>query len=96
MLVAIFAPWLAPYGATQDGFPRNADASWAHWFGTTAAGEDVLSQLIYGTRISVTVGFIAGALSTLVAVLIGLMLRTAAGRCASGPASYVRASRPRP
>ncbi|WP_313540574.1 ABC transporter permease [Leifsonia aquatica] len=72
VLVAIFAPWLAPYGATQDGFPRNADASWAHWFGTTAAGEDVLSQLIYGTRISVTVGFIAGALSTLVAVLIGL------------------------
>lgn len=72
VLVAIFAPWLAPYGATQDGFPRNADASWAHWFGTTAAGEDVLSQLIYGTRISVMVGFIAGALSTLVAVLIGL------------------------
>ncbi|WP_223692800.1 ABC transporter permease [Leifsonia poae] len=72
VLVAIFAPLLAPYGASQDGFPRNADSSAAHWLGTTAAGEDVLSQLIYGARISVAVGFIAGALSTVVAVLIGL------------------------
>jgi len=72
VLVAIFAPLLAPYGATQDGFPRNADSSPEHWFGTTAAGEDVLSQLIYGARVSVLVGFIAGLLSTIVAVLIGL------------------------
>jgi peptide/nickel transport system permease protein len=72
VLVAIFAPLLAPYGATQDGFPRNADSSPEHWFGTTAAGEDVLSQLIYGARVSVLVGFIAGILSTIVAVLIGL------------------------
>lgn len=72
ILVAIFAPLLAPYGATQDGFERNADASAAHWFGTTAAGEDVLSQLIYGSQISVAVGFIAGLLSTLVAIVIGL------------------------
>ncbi|GAA1447035.1 ABC transporter permease [Leifsonia poae] len=72
VLVAIFAPLLAPYGATQDGFPRNADPSPEHWLGTTAAGEDVLSQLIFGARVSVTVGFIAGLLSTIVAVLIGL------------------------
>jgi peptide/nickel transport system permease protein len=72
VLVAIFAPLLAPYGATQDGFPRNADSSPEHWFGTTAAGEDVLSQLIYGARVSVLVGFIAGLLSTIIAVLIGL------------------------
>jgi peptide/nickel transport system permease protein len=72
ILVAIFAPLLAPYGASQDGFERNADASAAHWFGTTAAGEDVLSQLIYGSQISVSVGFIAGLLSTVVAIVIGL------------------------
>ncbi|WP_104110062.1 MULTISPECIES: ABC transporter permease [unclassified Arthrobacter] len=72
ILVAIFAPLLAPYGASQDGFERNADASAAHWFGTTAAGEDVLSQLIYGSQISVAVGFIAGLLSTIVAMVIGL------------------------
>ncbi|WP_104090262.1 ABC transporter permease [Arthrobacter sp. GMC3] len=72
IFVAIFAPLLAPYGASQDGFERNADASAAHWFGTTAAGEDVLSQLIYGSQISVSVGFIAGLLSTIVAIVIGL------------------------
>lgn len=72
ILVAIFAPLLAPYGALQDGFERNADASPEHWFGTTAAGEDVLSQLIYGSQISVAVGFIAGLLSTIVAMVIGL------------------------
>jgi peptide/nickel transport system permease protein len=72
VLVAIFAPLLAPYGGSENGFERNADASWAHWMGTTAAGEDVLSQLIHGARISVFVGVVAGVLSTLVAVAIGL------------------------
>jgi len=72
IFVAILAPLLAPYGASQDGFERNADASPEHWFGTTAAGEDVLSQLIYGSQISVSVGFIAGVLSTIVAIVIGL------------------------
>lgn len=72
VLAAIFGPLLAPYGATVNTFPRSADASAAHWFGTTAAGEDVLSQLIYGARISVLVGFVAGGLATIVAVVIGL------------------------
>lgn len=72
VLVAVFAPILAPYGAKDNTFERNADASWAHWLGTTAAGEDVLSQLIYGAQISLLVGFAAGILSTIVAVLIGL------------------------
>ncbi|SDQ26318.1 peptide/nickel transport system permease protein [Curtobacterium sp. UNCCL20] len=72
VLVAIFAPLLAPYGASQNGFARSADATGAHWMGTTAAGEDVLSQIIYGARISVLVGAVAGLLSTLVAVAIGL------------------------
>lgn len=72
VIVAIAAPLLAPYGASQNGFPRSEDATAAHWMGTTAAGEDVLSQLIYGARVSVLVGAVAGFLSTLVAVAIGL------------------------
>ncbi|MBF4606184.1 ABC transporter permease [Curtobacterium sp. VKM Ac-1393] len=72
VLVAIFAPLLAPYGASQNGFARSADATPDHWMGTTAAGEDVLSQIIFGARISVMVGAVAGILSTLVAVAIGL------------------------
>jgi len=72
VLIAIFAPVLAPYGASQNGFPLNADTSAAHWMGTTGAGEDVLSQLIYGARISVLVGAVAGLASTLIAVIVGL------------------------
>ncbi|WFR68057.1 hypothetical protein P9139_06925 [Curtobacterium flaccumfaciens] len=44
VVVAIAAALLAPYGASQNGFARSADATWAHWMGTTAAGEDVLSR----------------------------------------------------
>lgn len=72
VLVAVFAPLIAPYGPKDNSFERNADASAAHWLGTTAAGEDVLSQLIYGSQISLLVGFAAGLLSTIVAILIGL------------------------
>jgi peptide/nickel transport system permease protein len=72
LLTAIFAPLLAPYNGSANGFARSANGSSAHWFGTTAAGEDVLSQLIYGARVSVLVGFVAGLFSTIIAVLIGL------------------------
>ncbi|AMM21343.1 peptide ABC transporter permease [Frondihabitans sp. PAMC 28766] len=72
VLVAIFAPLLAPYDPSATTFARSANATPAHWFGTTAAGEDVLSQLIHGARISVLVGFVAGAFSTFIAVVIGL------------------------
>ena len=72
VLVAVLAPVIAPYGPKDNGFERNADASPAHWLGTTAAGEDVLSQLLHGTQISLVVGFAAGLLSTIVAVLVGL------------------------
>lgn len=72
MLLAILAPLIAPYGPTQNDFGRNEAASGAHWFGTTAAGEDVFSQVVFGTRVSLTVALIAGALSTLIAVVVGL------------------------
>jgi peptide/nickel transport system permease protein len=72
ILMAIFAPLLAPYDPHDDSFGRNEGASGAHWLGTTGAGGDVLSQLIFGARVSLLVGFVAGGLSTLVAVVIGL------------------------
>ncbi|MHA7133613.1 ABC transporter permease [Oerskovia turbata] len=72
IVVAIFAPLLAPYDPTDTMYGRNQPPSAEHWFGTTASGEDVLSQLIYGARISVLVGALAGGLSTIVAVGVGL------------------------
>jgi peptide/nickel transport system permease protein len=72
LLMAIFAPWLAPYDAHDSSFPRSQDASPEHWLGTTANGQDVLSQLIWGARVSVSVAVVAGVLATVIAVAVGL------------------------
>jgi len=72
ILVAIFAPLLAPFNASDNSFERSLDSTPQHWLGTTAAGEDVLSQLIWGSQVSILVGLVAGGLSTIIAVLIGL------------------------
>jgi peptide/nickel transport system permease protein len=72
ILMAIFAPLLAPYDPHDTSFPHNQDGSAAHLLGTTGVGQDVLSQLIWGARVSVSVALIAGLLSTLVAILVGL------------------------
>ncbi|TFD77292.1 ABC transporter permease [Cryobacterium sp. Sr8] len=80
--LAVFAPLIAPYSATDNSFGRSEDMSAAHWLGTTAAGQDVLSQIIWGARVSVFVGFAAGIFATLIAVLVGLSwgyIRTVAG-----------------
>lgn len=72
VVLAVLAPLVAPYGPEDNGFERNQGASAAHWLGTTAAGEDVLSQLIFGSRISLLVGFGAGGIATVISVLVGL------------------------
>ncbi|WP_196843053.1 ABC transporter permease [Cryobacterium sp. CAN_C3] len=72
VLLAVFAPLIAPYDPSDNGFGRSEDFSAAHWMGTTAAGQDVLSQIIHGASTSVFVGFVAGLLSTIIAVTIGL------------------------
>jgi peptide/nickel transport system permease protein len=72
VILAVFAPLLAPFSPTDNTFGRSENPTPAHWLGTTAAGQDVLSQLIFGARVSVFVGFVAGLLATIIAVLVGL------------------------
>ena len=55
---------IAPYGPRVDDFVTVQGPSAAHWLGTTARGEDVFSQLVYGARTSLVVGLVAGFLST--------------------------------
>ncbi len=64
LLVGIFAPLLSPYDPNANDFASGEGASAAHWLGTTAAGEDVLSQLLHGAQVSLLVGFVAGGAST--------------------------------
>jgi peptide/nickel transport system permease protein len=73
VLIAIFAPLLATHDPRDGSFPTSTGPSGTNWLGTTAAGEDVYSQLIYGARTSIIVGLVGGALSTIIALVIGLV-----------------------
>ncbi|HEY3229281.1 MAG TPA: ABC transporter permease [Roseiflexaceae bacterium] len=82
ILVAIFAPWVAPYDPYQPDFANTwQQPSAAHWLGTDDLGRDVLARLIYGARISISVGI----LSQLVIVLIGLPIGALAGLLGGWP-----------
>jgi oligopeptide/dipeptide ABC transporter ATP-binding protein len=72
VMLAIFPGQLAPYDPQAEIFQPGLGASWHHWFGTTAYGQDVLSQLIWGTRQSVVIAFAVGGLATAIAVLVGV------------------------
>ena len=77
VVMALFARWLAPFDpdaqvrVTIDNIyaPPNA----THWLGTDDAGKDVLSNLIYGARLSLFVGFFASFISLVIGGLIGLI-----------------------
>ncbi|MEP7134549.1 MAG: dipeptide/oligopeptide/nickel ABC transporter permease/ATP-binding protein [Chloroflexota bacterium] len=77
LLVAIFAPLLAPYdpGASLD--VKISDIynppSAAHWFGTDDAGRDILSSFLFGARVSLIVGFFAAFISVFIGGLIGVV-----------------------
>ena len=77
--VALLAPVIAPYSPKDTSFIPFDPGSAAHPLGTTALGEDVLSQLIWGTRLSLLVGLLAGAIATFVSVVIGLVSGYAGG-----------------
>jgi len=76
IVVALLTPWLAPYGYdTQDLDLGATPPSAAHWLGTDIFGRDLLTQIMYGGRISLAVGFVA----TAVALLIGISWGAIAG-----------------
>ncbi|MEM7806898.1 MAG: ABC transporter permease [Planctomycetota bacterium] len=50
-----------------------------HWLGTTVFGEDLLSRMIWATRIALAIGFVATGISTLVGVIVGAIMGYAAG-----------------
>ena len=56
LLVAITAPWIAPYSPTAQNLPARLVAPTAqHWMGTDELGRDILSRIIFGTRVSMMV-----------------------------------------
>jgi len=74
VLVAAFAPWLAPYDPLEQNIVvRLEPPSAEYWLGTDSYGRDVLSRLIYGARISLFVGFVAILIAMVVGTAIGVI-----------------------
>jgi len=73
VVVAVFAPQLAPHSPTATTFTPYLGPNSVNWLGTTGNGQDVFSQLLFGARVSLLVGLGAGAIATAVAVTLGLI-----------------------
>jgi len=76
ILIAVFAPWVAPYKPDESDYA----AVWStptkeHWMGADDLGRDVLSRLMYGGRVSISVGILA----QLAQVIVGLPIGAVAG-----------------
>jgi peptide/nickel transport system permease protein len=74
---ALFPPVPHPFSQTYDGMSLKPPGAWdavtrtRFWLGTDTVGKDVLSVLVYGTRISLTIGLVASGISLIIGTLIG-------------------------
>jgi peptide/nickel transport system permease protein len=73
ILMAIFAPVLAPFDPNDISRERRAAPSTTHWMGTDELGRDILSRVIYGSRVSLRVGLAAVSIGLLTGTLLGLI-----------------------
>src|SRR6266571_9331271 len=72
VLVALAAPLLTPYDPNATVVRGSLPPSPVHIFGTTGLGQDMFAQIVYGARVSLTVGFVAAIGSTALQILFGL------------------------
>ena len=80
VVIAICAPLLTPYDPYAQDLSQRlippvwaAKGSWAHLLGTDAMGRDYLTRLMYGARISLTIGFGAAAIAGIIGTSLGLV-----------------------
>ena len=74
ILIAVFAPLVAPYDPIEQSiYDALQPPSAAHWLGTDEVGRDILSRIIYGTRISLRVGLLAVGIGSAIGVTLGLI-----------------------
>jgi peptide/nickel transport system permease protein len=71
-LCAVLAPLVSPHNPVEPDL-RNilTGPTWSHPFGTDTLGRDVLSRVVYGSRISLLVGFVSVGIATLIGIMIG-------------------------
>ncbi|WAT81603.1 ABC transporter permease [Bacillus safensis] len=74
LILAIFAPLIAPYGINEQSLGERFSApSASHWFGTDDFGRDIFSRVVHGARISLWVGFFSVLGSVILGTLLGLI-----------------------
>jgi peptide/nickel transport system permease protein len=74
LLIAVFAPWIGTVDPTALAPARRTrEPSAAFWFGTDMLGRDIYSRVLYGARVSLTVGFAVAILASLAGLAIGLV-----------------------
>jgi len=81
VICALFAPWIAPQDPAHIDLPtRLAGPSLSHWCGTDELGRDILSRLVYGSRISMLVGSCVVAASLALGLIVGSIAGYYGGR----------------
>lgn len=74
ILFAIFAPFIAPYDPALQNLPLSLrPPSSKHWFGTDILGRDYFSRVIYGSRISISIGMVATSISLAIGLTFGAL-----------------------
>jgi len=74
LFIAIFAPLIAPYDPLDDNLMNRYKApSKDHWMGTDEMGRDILSRIIYGSRISLKVGLLSISVALVFGTLLGIL-----------------------
>jgi len=74
VVLALIGPWISPYNPlAPDPINRLKGPTWTHLFGTDSLGRDILSRVIYGSRISIVIGLIAVSISLIPGTVLGLV-----------------------
>lgn len=79
VLVGIFAPWLAPMDPLEISSNRRGAPSMDNWLGTDEVGRDILSRVIYGSRVSLRVGLVAISIALGFGSILGMIAGYAGG-----------------
>ncbi len=80
ILIAVLAPWIAPYGEHERVGDVFAHPSTSHWLGLDDGGFDMLSLMMFGARVSLIVGFSAALVAMLIGGAVGILAGYFGGR----------------
>lgn len=73
LVIAVGAPWLSPYSPNESKAIPFQPPSAAHWLGTNDIGQDILSEVIWGTRISLLIGTLSALAISVIGLVVGLV-----------------------